>query len=212
MVLFFDFDGVIVDSMPYWETLGADYLKRKGKVPEAEFREIIFPMTMEESADYVKKTYGIEGSRKEIIDDMMAQIKEEYLTTIPLKAGVKEAIEKWHREGHTLAVITASEEEMVRAVLQRFSLSDYISFLFTCTTFHCSKRETKIYEIAKERTGIAGTNERGILFDDNLSALKAAKEAGFLSVGIKDSSNGLYEEAIREETGYYLENLLDFSF
>ena len=55
----FDVDGTLLDSMGIWEDAGARYLRGIGIEPEEGLGEILFPMTIEEGAAYVKEHYGL---------------------------------------------------------------------------------------------------------------------------------------------------------
>ncbi len=50
----FDLDGVLLDSMGIWEDLGARYLRRLHIPPEPGLNEVLFPMSMEQGAVYLK--------------------------------------------------------------------------------------------------------------------------------------------------------------
>ena len=51
----FDVDGTILDSMKIWDEVGQRYLSDRGKTAEKNLNDILFPMTIEEGAEYIKK-------------------------------------------------------------------------------------------------------------------------------------------------------------
>lgn len=53
----FDLDGVVLDSMSIWKDLGARYLLRRGLTPEPGLGELLFSMSMEQGADYLRTHY-----------------------------------------------------------------------------------------------------------------------------------------------------------
>ena len=55
----FDLDGVLLDSMGIWNDLGARYLRSLGITPEEGLNEILFSMSMEQGADYLKEQYQL---------------------------------------------------------------------------------------------------------------------------------------------------------
>ena len=83
--MIWDMDGTILDSMRYWLSLGEDYLIRRGITPPEDLRETIESMTLEESAAYFQKEFGIELSVPEIISGFLTMIADEYRYTIPAK-------------------------------------------------------------------------------------------------------------------------------
>ena len=50
--IIFDLDGTLFDSMPYWENLGEDYLRSRGKTPAPDIRAQFKRRTLEGSAAY----------------------------------------------------------------------------------------------------------------------------------------------------------------
>lgn len=62
----FDVDGTLLDSMSIWEDAGARYLKSLGAEPEENLGKILYPMTIEEAAAYLKKQYHLEWEASRI--------------------------------------------------------------------------------------------------------------------------------------------------
>ena len=55
----FDLDGVVLDSMSIWRDLGARYLLHRGLTPEPGLGELLFSMSMEQGADYLRTHYPL---------------------------------------------------------------------------------------------------------------------------------------------------------
>ena len=60
----FDVDGTILDSMGVWNTLASRYVQSLGIVPEKNLDKIVSDMSLEQSATYLKKHYGIKKSEE----------------------------------------------------------------------------------------------------------------------------------------------------
>ena len=43
-----DMDGTLVDTMPYWKSLGGDYIRSKGVEPDGRLNWMVQAMTMTE--------------------------------------------------------------------------------------------------------------------------------------------------------------------
>ena len=84
----FDLDGVLLDSMGIWEDLGARYLRRLHITPEPGLNEVLFPMSMEQGAAYLKAHYPLQQSEAEICGGIAQMLKDYYHQ-------VMERIEKW---------------------------------------------------------------------------------------------------------------------
>ena len=50
----FDLDGVLLDSMGIWQDLGSRYLRQLQILPEPGLDRILFSMSMEQGAAYLK--------------------------------------------------------------------------------------------------------------------------------------------------------------
>lgn len=76
----FDMDGTLVDSMPYWQRLGREYLMRAGVTEVSrELLERIKPMTMAESTEMFYRELGIAGSPQQIADELNGIMSERSL-------------------------------------------------------------------------------------------------------------------------------------
>ena len=83
----FDLDGVLLDSMGIWEDLGARYLRRLHIPPEPGLNEVLFPMSMEQGAVYLKAHYPLQQSEAEICGGIAQMLKDYYVQEVPAKPG-----------------------------------------------------------------------------------------------------------------------------
>ena len=63
----FDMDGTLLDSMPVWEHASERYLQNKGIKVREKLSEILFSMSMQKGAEYVKENYHLTESTDEIV-------------------------------------------------------------------------------------------------------------------------------------------------
>ena len=71
----FDLDGVVLDSMSIWKDLGARYLLRRGLTPEPGLEELLFAMSMEQGADYLRTHYPLPESA-DVLADLSAMLRD----------------------------------------------------------------------------------------------------------------------------------------
>lgn len=55
----FDLDGTLLDSMAVWDTAAENYLRSLGTEPEENLKETFKTFTLEQSARYLIKNYGV---------------------------------------------------------------------------------------------------------------------------------------------------------
>ena len=174
--IIWDMDGTILDSMRYWLSLGEDYLRLRGITPPEDLRETIESMTLEESAAYFQKEFGIALSVQEIISGFLTMIADEYRHTIPAKSFASEIIKQAAAGGSQMCVLTTSDHDLAAEALQRVGLLRYFETILTAEALGMDKRSGAIYETVMERLGYVP--EKTLICEDALYAVKAAAEAG----------------------------------
>ena len=90
----FDMDGTLTDSMPLWKNIGVKYLESLGITPKEDLFSALKTLSLEESAAYFQKEYGINKTVQEILDGANGLLRHAYEHTVPLKPGVTELLEK----------------------------------------------------------------------------------------------------------------------
>ena len=86
----FDADGVLLDSLSVWKELGRRYITDLGYQPVAEMDEILFPMSMEQGADWLKNRFTLAYSEEKIVMDLKSRIRKYYFEEVPAKSGATE--------------------------------------------------------------------------------------------------------------------------
>lgn len=182
----FDMDGTLIDSMPYWGTLGAEYLGRRGAQMTDDLRQRIKPMTMTESAALFIREFDLPGTPESVAAEMNDMMDEHYRADIPLKPGVKEYLVSLRKKGVTLCVASATAEHLMERCLTRLGVRENFEFLLSCESVGAGKDRPDVYFAAARRLG-AGAGECAV-YEDAIYAAKTAKEAGFYVVGVYDES------------------------
>ena len=199
----FDVDGTLLDSMVIWEEAAVRYLHSLGFEPEENLSEKIMTMSMEEGADYVIAHYGVNLTRKEILDGVRELIRGFYEDEVQLKSGVEQVIKLLAAKEIPMMIATSSDSECVTAGLKRLGVWKYFKGILTCTDIGKGKTEPDIYLAAAKEIGSKPSET--VVFEDALHAIVTAKNAGFITVGIYDSYNQ-DEEKIRKVAECYYKN------
>lgn len=199
----FDVDGTLLDSMVIWEEAAVRYLHSLGLEPEENLSEKIMMMSMEEGAEYVIEHYGVNLTRKEILNGIRELIRGFYEDEVQLKSGVETVIKLLAAKKIPMIIATSSDSECVTAGLKRLGVWKYFKGILTCTDIGKGKTEPDIYLAAAKEIG--SMPQETIVFEDALHAIVTAKKAGFVTAGIYDSYNQ-DEEKIRKIADYYYKN------
>jgi len=197
----FDFDGTLVDSMPTYAGLMLRILDENGVKYENDIIKTITPLGFRKTAEYFKGM-GIELSVDEMVDTMNRYAVEEYAYNIPAKEGVEATLIQMKKRGYSLNVLTASPHSTLDPCLKRLGLWDLFDNVWSCDDFNTTKSDTRIYKLAAE---LIGMNVDKIIFvDDNVNAVKTAKKAGMMAVGIYDESSAEYKDQFASASDAYV--------
>ena len=191
----FDFDGTLFDSMFIWDTAGESYLRSIGKKPEANLQKVLKPMSLLQSAQYIREKYDIPLSVEEIMDGVNRTVEGFYFHTVELKPGVIDFLEELHRRNIKMCIATATDRYQVEAALQRCKMRHFFSEIFTCTEVGSGKNRPDIFRKAMEHLQTDRSNTAVV--EDAYHAAFTAKQDGFLVVGVYDSHESRQQELLQ---------------
>ena len=198
----FDLDGTLLDSMPIWTDIGARYLRKLGFEPDEKFYDDVRFMKIPDYARYFNERYGLHEDSFELklkINDMMEYY---YLNEFKLKSGVREFLALLKQKGVKLAVSTATDAYLVKAVLTREGVYDEFDALFSCRDHNTSKDEPKIYDLALDAIGTPRSET--FIFEDALYAMRTAVRAGYPLCAVYDYAARFDEPEIRKLANVYM--------
>jgi beta-phosphoglucomutase-like phosphatase (HAD superfamily) len=223
----FDIDGTLIDSMPIWEDLDADFLKTQGielsEHEKQELNETMWSMTVDEGIRYLKETYQLELSEEAIGKALSDVVEQFYTDEVPAKQDVAGLVEALHDAGVPMALATVGEPSYETAALKRLGLFDHFDAMCDCNSLGTTKREAFVYETAARlllgsesggepaaasepagESGPAESNAAVLVIEDVLHALQAAKQAGFTTVAVEDDASAKDKPRILEVSDFYI--------
>ena len=180
----FDFDGTLFDSMFIWDTVGEVFLRSIGIEPSEDLQKVLKPMSILQSAEYIREKYTIPMTVKEIIGGINRTAEGFYFNQVQPKEGVTTLLEQMQEQGIKMCIATASERYQVEAALKRCGIEYFFSEIFTCTEVGHGKDEPDIFRRAMEYLGTTKANT--VVFEDAYHAAKTAKADGFITVAVYD--------------------------
>ena len=191
----FDFDGTLFDSMFIWDTAGEVYLRSIGKEPEADLQKFLKPMSLLQSAQYIREKYDIPLSVEEIMDGVNRTVEGFYFHSTQPKPGVIDFLEELHRRNIKMCIATATDRYQVEAALQRCKMRHFFSEIFTCTEVGSGKDTPDIFRKAMEHLQTDRSNTAVV--EDAYHAAHTAKQDGFMVVGVYDSHESRQQELLQ---------------
>ena len=200
----FDFDGTLVDSMPTFVSVMLRILDERNIKYGEDIVKIITPLGYRGTAEYFR-TLGVKESTDELVEIMNTYARYEYENNIPAKEGVEDTLRKMKAMGYSLNVLTASPHIALDPCLKRLGVFELFDNVWSCDDFATTKANPEIYKMAAERLGRAVGEV--IFVDDNVNAVKTAKAAGMVSIGIFDESSAEYLDEFKATADGYVMKL-----
>ncbi len=200
-MLIFDLDGTLIDSNGLWIEVDKIFLARRNAPYTKEYYEGVAHTILSNCAVFTKEYLGLPESCEEIIAEWMELAEGQY-QNVALKPGVREYLDKCRESGHRMAIFTACVPEHCRAALEHHQLLPYFEQVIYAQELGVDKKSPSIFKKVAEMLNV--TTKECVLFDDSLSACKAAKAAGMTVVGVHDAHFSYSEPDMRELCDQYI--------
>ncbi len=206
----FDLDGTLLDSMPFWENVGARYLERHGVAATDDLTLRLKTMTLMESAQFFRADFGITESVETICRQISGMIEEDYRSHAPLKRGARTVLDALYARGIPMCIATATDHRLVQLAVDRLGLAHFFQQIVTCGDWNTSKNQPYLFQRCARELG--SPVETTVVFEDSLHSIRTAVDAGFPVIGIYDASARGEEGEIRALCAQYLTDWEDFTF
>lgn len=200
-MLIFDLDGTLIDSNGLWIEVDKIFLARRNAPYTKEYYEGVAHTILSNCAIFTKEYLQLEESCDEIIAEWMELAQGQY-HEVALKDHVREYLDRCKEAGHRMAIFTACVPEHCRAALERHELTPYFEKIIYAQELGVDKKSPAIFRSVAEMLGTA--TKDCVLFDDSLTACKAAKAAGMTVVGVYDQHFKDSEPDMRELCDQYI--------
>ncbi len=165
-MLFFDYDGVLVDSLGLWEEAckyAAITMNFKGDFPVKPYAKLN-PLAHKE----IGKQLGLDSLVFERIADAYFL---KHISCLKLFANTQEMLEQLYVK-YDLCVMSASSEDIVSNSLSRFGILQYFKNLYCGSDI---PKSTKLNQYKKSNS---------IMIGDSISDMQAAKTAHVYGIGV----------------------------
>ncbi len=204
----FDLDGTILDSMPYWDSVGSDYMASLGFVVPPEVKAQIQAISMSKVAQFLIDYYSLDTTVDQFKADVYLMMQKHYLEDIPIKTGVDDFLCRLKNNGVKMCIATATAKSLADQALRRLGLREYFSEIFSVDEIGAGKGHPDIYRAALNHLGTK--KEETFVIEDIWKALETANKDGFVTVGVYDDREKANQDRLKENADYYIEQYSDF--
>jgi len=183
-----DMDGVIIDSNPYHKIAWTNFFnKRNVEVNDLIFRDLIFGTS---GGEAISTLLNFQFSKDELtafceeIDADYRRIVSESVHIEPV-SGLILFLETAVHEKHKIGIATSAPTRNVDLILQKLNLRDYFDLIIDKSLIINGKPDPEIYLKAVQGLGISKAN--CIVFEDSISGIISARDAGIRVIGLTTS-------------------------
>ncbi|MEZ4446140.1 MAG: HAD family phosphatase [Polyangiaceae bacterium] len=189
--LIFDMDGLMVDSEPMWWRVEKAFAERRGGVWTDELAMSCvgkgLPHLMAVMRDALGLSLTIDAGVTELVDDFIRRVDE-----LALKPGCREIVDGAVARGRRRAVASSSPHRLIRAVLDRFSLTDRFEVVVSGEDVVQGKPAPDIFLLTAERLGVTAAD--CVVFEDSVAGVTAGRAAGMTVIAVPEHDDPVFAE------------------
>ncbi|REK05971.1 MAG: HAD family phosphatase [Planctomycetota bacterium] len=178
----FDLDGLMFNTEELYQHVGAEMLRRRGKVYEKELVDAMMGRPAAAALQLMIDYHQLESTVAELsaeTDEIFATLLDERLERMP---GLVDLLDTLDTHGIPKAIATSSGPAFVERVLGQFDLRPRFHFVLTSADITHGKPHPEIYLLAAERFALAPGHM--MVLEDSQNGCRAAIEAGAIAVAV----------------------------
>ena len=141
----FDMDGTLIDSNGIWKDVDTAFLAKRGLPYTKEYYEgvahTIFPL----AARFTKEFCHLPESEEAIMAEWMDMAGDLYGTSVPVKPGVREYLEKLRSAGERMIVVTSAVPVHCRTALDHLGLTPYFERIIFAQELRREKKDPQLW-------------------------------------------------------------------
>ncbi len=179
--VFFDQDGVLIDSEGAWDASRRAIVDEHGGHWEDGATRAMMGMSAPEWSRYVRDELGVSLEPEEISDRVVARLLAGYERSLPLLPGAVEAVRRVAARW-PVGLASSANREVIDAVLAASGLAGVFGATVSGEEVARGKPAPDIYLEAARRLGV--DPGRSAAVEDSSNGLRAAAAAGMLVVAL----------------------------
>lgn len=183
--VFWDMDGTIVDTEPYWIQAEKDLVRSYGGSWSTEEAESLVGQALTYSAGRLREA-GVPLEIRDIIDHLITRVAEQVRARAPWRPGARELLAELVAEGIPCALVTMSEPVLADEIIAQLPAGTF-EFTVTGDAVTNGKPDPEPYNLAFET--LAGRlpdldRARVLAIEDSLPGATSAQAAGLVTLAV----------------------------
>ena len=202
-VYVFDMDGTLADSMPaVWGIMPLRFLEERNIAYPDDYLKNVIALGIPGLIAYTKEHFPVAETAEEMYAWFIQSGKTHYETTVPEKPFTTQTLLALKASGARLNILTGSPHVFLDPWVRRLGIEHLFDNLWSVDDFPMNKANPLLYEEIARRLGVKASD--CVMVDDSIVPLSAAKQAGWLTVGIYDEVSKDKEREMREIADTYV--------
>lgn len=179
----FDMDGLLIDSEPLWREAEIAVFESVGLRLTHQLCRETTGLRIDEVVRYWHARAPWTGpSCEQVTERLLDAAQSLIIERGSLMAGARDIIAELHGQDATLAIASSSPMRLITAVVEKFAIEDYFSVLHSAEQEIAGKPDPAVY---RTTMSLLGTHpHQCVAFEDSLSGVRAAKEAGAMVIAV----------------------------
>ena len=183
--VFWDMDGTIVDTEPYWIQAEKDLVAAHGGTWTDEEAEELVGQALTYSAHRLQQA-GVDLPVEAVISTLTDRVAERVRTSVPWRPGARELLEELAASGIPCAMVTMSTSVLARVIASHLPDGTF-RFLVTGDMVERGKPHPEPYQLAFDelaRTVPGLSKSRCVAIEDSYPGYTSAHAAGLTALAV----------------------------
>ncbi len=190
--VFFDFDGVLVDTEPiYFQTLNTLFTNmNKPPLTPSEYGNFIGKPTSV-TWEYLAERYDFKDSvdyQQSVYKEILKVALNDHMV---LRDDARQVLDSLEDNKLGSVLVTSGSHEWTYYKLNLLGLDDYFDCVITGDDVVASKPAPEIYLLAAKKSGF--DTACSIAIEDSISGIESSKKAGLFTIGLKTPLTGNFD-------------------
>jgi len=180
----FDFDGVLVDSEPYWEEADRRTLASLGATLGPDAKRALIGLQQDVAARMILEMHGLETDPLEFRRQRNTLMSEFYRDVIPVFDGALDVVAHLQASGLRLGVASSTPRELLLVGLRRHGLDRFFPIVVSADDVKHGKPAPDIFLRTLDLLSLEA--RESLVIEDSLPGILAANAAGIRSVWVSN--------------------------
>lgn len=194
-----DFDGTIVDTMPMWRHICADFIKSENILIEEDVNQLVKSLTNSQIAELLQRKYLTHLTLDEVMNKLVEFIRVQYRKQ-KIKPGAENLLKELRKHGKVI-LYSATESSLLLDLLNIVGIKDLFDGVYSGSDLGLTKADGSGYiEVIK----MVDSNSKPLILEDAPHAILGASMQKLDILAISDFSNKDSFDLVAKHATYFM--------